>query len=244
MAEEMANRSITVVSHAASFDVNPTAYSPAAQALALEETKKSLEFAKIIGSSRVTLHGGFNSFGGRFSRFDLMLLEKFIEEVLAYLDDNRLGIEICVENEAATVNASRPLESVIAIEDILSKFDQVRMTLDLAHVLKSSQMAGMLQIRDKRLDADAISPFLDLHADRVAILHISEPDKYRTHGRIDQADGGTFVPLFMDVATRLAGRDIPCILEYETAGFQSLENATDAIDSDISFLRDLIQSGT
>jgi len=232
--------SLEVVAHAAAFDVNPIAYSPAAQLLTLEETKKALIFASKIGARFVTLHGGFSSFGGRVTRYDLMLFERFIDELVAFIEAQALEITLCLENDAATPNMMRPLESLHVFQTLLDKHETINVTLDIAHVIKSSISNDQFIVRDPRIDRDTISSFLDSNGKRVKIVHASYPNKYRTHGRIDVSD-----ETFLDVARKIQHAIDPsnfrCIFEYTVEEFSNPCDAMDALVADATSVTEYLE---
>jgi sugar phosphate isomerase/epimerase len=232
---------LEVVTHAAAFDVNPIAYSPAMQRLTLAETQASLEFAGAAGAKLATVHGGFSSFGYRVSRFDLMLLERFIAEVLEFIKKNKLDMTICLENDAASEAMSRPLESLHILENLLEKNPQVGMTLDVAHVIRTTAIEGTCRVRDPRLDAGSLKKFLDVYGERVRIVHLSCPSKYRTHGRMDVNGNELLLGTIHEVARHVNMDAVPCIFEYELEEFDGPGEAMDAIMADAAVLSKKIQ---
>jgi sugar phosphate isomerase/epimerase len=234
LKQQIKDAGLDVVAHAASFDVNPIAYSPAMQVLTLEETEKSLIFASKIGAKLVTLHGGFSTFGGRVTRYDLMLFDRFLEELLTFIENQALEITICLENDAATPNLMRPLESLNVLQDMLDKHANVNTTLDIAHVIKSSLATETFTVRDHRIDRDTLPAFLSVYGDRVKIMHASCPNKYRTHGRIDFSGDGMFMDIKRKIEDAIDSRDLYCIFEYEMAEFSTPGDAMDALTVDMA----------
>ena len=234
--QQIKDLGLDVVTHAASFDVNPIAYSPAMQLLTIEETKKSLIFASKIGAKLVTLHGGFSSFGGRVTRYDLMLFDRFIEELTSFIDNQALEITICLENDAATSTLMRPLESLHIFQDMLEKHATVSVTLDIAHVIKSSTEVETFIVRDQRIDQNTISSFLNAYGDRVKIMHASCPNKFRTHGRIDFSGAGMFMDIKRKIDTAIDSRDLDCIFEYTVEEFPTPGDAMNAVMVDMATL--------
>ncbi len=232
---------LEAVTHAAAFDVNPIAYSPAMQRHTLAETQASLMFAGAAGANLATVHGGFSSFGTRVSRFDLILLERFIAELLDFIEKKKLDITICLENDAASDAMSRPLESLHIIENILEKNPQVGVTLDVAHVIRTTTIEGACRVREPRLDAGALQKFLDVNWARVRIVHLSCPNKYHTHGRMDVASNGLLLSTIREVARYVNMDVVPCIFEYELEEFAGPGEAMDAIMADAAALSKSLQ---
>ena len=220
---------LDIVAHAAAFDVNPIAYAPAMQRLTLDETEKSLIFASKIGARLVTLHGGFSSFGTRVTRFDLILFERFLNELENFIGNQALDIILCLENDAATPTMMRPLESLHILQDLLDKHATVNLTLDIAHVIKSTLTKDASLVKEPRVDLDTIAPFLESHGDRVKIVHASCPNKYRTHGRIDFSEDGMFLDVKRQIDRAIDSSNLFCILEYAMEEFSSPGDALDAL---------------
>lgn len=239
--QQLERLGLEVVTHAAAFDVNPIAYSPAMQRHTLAETQASLVFAGAAGAKLATVHGGFSSFGYRVSRYDLMLLERFIAELLDFIEKKKLDITICLENDAASDAMSRPLESLPIIENLLEKNPQVGMTLDVAHVIRTTTIEGTCRVREPRLDAGALQKFLDVNGARVRIVHLSCPNKYHTHGRMDIAGNELPLGTIRDVARYVNMDAVPCIFEYELEEFAGPGEAMDAITADAAVLSKKIQ---
>lgn len=227
---------LEVVAHAAAFDVNPIAYSPAMQVLTLEETKKSLVFASKIGARFVTLHGGFSSFGGHVTRYDLVLLERFINELEDFIEHQDLDVTLCLENEAATSTMMRPLESLHILQSLLDKDANVNVTLDIAHVIKSSIANESFIFRDSRIDCNTISSFFETYGERVKIVHASCPNKYRTHGRVDLADDGMFIDIIRKINNTIQTSNLDCIFEYSMEEFSNPGEAMEALIADAANL--------
>ncbi len=227
---------IEAVAHAAAFDVNPIAYSPAAQRLTLEETERSLVFASQAGARHVTLHGGFSSFGNRVSRFDLILLERFVNELIEYIKDQKLDITLCIENDAASATMSRPFEALHILNEVLDKHPALGCTIDLAHVLKTTAMEETCRVREQRLDCKNLPAFAKIYADRIKILHFSSPTKYRTHGRVDLTGSSIFFDALKSIKQNTKLDKIACIFEYELDDFDSPTSAIAAIGADAGVL--------
>jgi sugar phosphate isomerase/epimerase len=232
---------LEVVTHAASFDVNPIAYAPALQRLTLAETEASLIFASKIGAKFTTLHGGFSSFGGRVSRFDMILLDRFLLELLDFIDTKQLGITLCLENDAATDTLSRPLESLHVLEDLLDKYPRVGMTLDIAHVIKTTEIEGSCKIREKRLDHKELPAFLKTMGSRVHVVHMSCPNKYRTHGRMDVASDKRLLEIINAVARCIDTSNVPSILEYALEEFTGPAAAMETIMADAGAIDQILR---
>jgi len=227
---------VEVVTHATAFDVNPIAYSPAAQRLTLDESKKSLVFANQAGARLVTLHGGFSSFIDRVSRFDLVLLERFINELIEYIKDQKLDIMLCIENDAASDTMSRPFEALNILNDMLDKHPALGCTVDLAHVLKTTIMEETCRVREQRLDCKHLPAFAKRYADRIKVLHFSSPTKYRTHGRVDLSGSSIFFDTLQSIKQSVDLDKMACIFEYALEDFDSPATAMAAIAADASTL--------
>ncbi|NMC06011.1 MAG: sugar phosphate isomerase/epimerase [Candidatus Lokiarchaeota archaeon] len=233
-------RGMGIVTHAAAFDVNPIAYSPAMQRHTLAETQASLEFASDAGANLVTLHGGFSSFASRVSSYDVMLLDKFCDELLDFVERRKLDITLCLENDAATEVMARPLESLHIMEAVLEKHPRLCVTIDVSHVLKTSTMARAMLARDSRLDASALPGFLKKFGSRVRILHFSSPNRYRAHGRIDLNKDAQFIKVFQEICRHMNVAAVPCIFEYAIEEFGSPTEAINAIIEDATALSEKI----
>ncbi len=234
--QQLEKLGLEVVTHAAAFDVNPVAYSPAMQRHTLAETEASLKFASVAGAKVVTVHGGFSSFGSRVSTFDLVLFERFIAELLEFIEKEKLDIKICLENDAASEAMSRPLESLHIIDNMLEKQPQVGITLDVAHVIKTTSIEGTCQVREPRLDARALPEFLKKHSKRIRVVHLSCPNKYRTHGRMDLAGNDLLLGTIHEVARHVDMDALPCIFEYALEEFANPGEAIGAIKVDAKAL--------
>ncbi|HME56592.1 MAG TPA: sugar phosphate isomerase/epimerase [Candidatus Lokiarchaeia archaeon] len=232
---------LDVVAHAAAFDVNPIAYSPAVQLLTLEETEKSLIFASNIGARFVTVHGGFSSFGTRVTRYDLVLFERFLDELEEFIGKQELDITLCLENDAATPAMMRPLESLHHLQGLLDKHENINVTLDIAHIIKSSLSNETFIVREPRIDRDTISSFLEVYGERVKIVHASCPNKYRTHGRIDFSGNDVFMDIKRKIDGAIDSSKLDCIFEYAMEEFSSPADAMDSLIADMASLEEHLE---
>jgi endonuclease IV len=232
---------LAIVTHAAAFDVNPIAYSPAMQRHTLAETQASLTFANAVGAKYVAVHGGFSSFGARVSRFDLILFERFLAELLDFIEKKKLDITICLENDAASETMSKPLESLHILANLLEKNPQVGMALDVSHVIKTTTIEGTCLVREPRLGAGILPMFLKENGARVRIVHLSCPNKYRTHGRMNIACNDLLLSTIRDVARYVNMDAMPCIFEYALEEFFGPGEAMDSITADATALSKRMQ---
>ncbi|MHA1683701.1 MAG: TIM barrel protein [Promethearchaeota archaeon] len=229
---------LRIASHASNVDLNPIAYHPGIQQLVIGEVKESLRFASKIHSECVTIHGGFNTFGKKFTRFDMKLLEKLLDELLEFKAQQGMDMLLSIENDTATANMTRPLESKLYMENVLSRFPELQVTLDVAHVLKSSLDAGSRVIRETRLDVESLHSFLDEYGSRVKIVHVSSPDSSGTHGRIDMTPGSTFSTIMDLVTSKIRSSDAMFIFEYNLESVQGLGAGLPALLSDMSLFKE------
>ncbi|MEX2684787.1 MAG: sugar phosphate isomerase/epimerase family protein [Candidatus Sigynarchaeota archaeon] len=234
--QQLDKSGMEIVTHAAAFDVNPIAYSPAMQRHTLAETRASLVFASAMGAKLATLHGGFSSFGSRVSRFDIILLERFIAELLDFIEKEKLDITICLENDAASESMSRPLESLYIIENMLEKNPQIGITLDLAHVIKTTNIEATCHVREPRLSRSTMKDFLNVHGGRIRVLHLSSPNKHRTHGRMNLASNELLLGTIHEIACYVNMDAVPCIFEYDLEEFAGPSEAMDAITADAALI--------
>ncbi len=225
---------VDTVSHLASIDINPVCYNPAVQELALREAFKSVDFAASIGSSLVVLHGGFSSFGSPTTPYDVKLLVSFAGRVIRYIEEKNLSVRVCVENDASTPNAIRPLEHVDVAEKLLDTHSDLHVVVDLAHVLKSSSTPVNMvsQVGKRKFDLENFGPFIERHASRICMIHASTPDVQRTHGRMDLARDSTSKGLVHHLATCLDLDNVPVVFEYAMETFGGHDEALRCIHSD------------
>jgi len=234
--QQLKQLSMEIVTHAAAFDVNPVAYSPAMQRHTLAETQASLVFASAIGAKLATLHGGFSSFGSRVSRFDIILLERFIADLLDFIEKKKLDLTICLENDTATETMSRPLESLYIIENILEKNPQIGMTLDLAHVIKSTTIEGTCRVHEPRLSASTLKDFIEVNGGRIRVMHLSCPNTHHTHGRMNVDRDEFLFRAIREIARQVNMDAVPCIFEYELEEFAGPGEVMDAITADADII--------
>ncbi|MFX0099204.1 MAG: sugar phosphate isomerase/epimerase family protein [Candidatus Hodarchaeota archaeon] len=202
------------ISHVASVDINPVAYNPENRKFSLNEVKKSIRFANNINSKYVSVHGGYSSFNRRFSHYDVEFYMEFLDDLTIFIKDTRLDIQVCIENDAATPSMIRPLESLSMIEDILNDYPLIGMTLDLAHVLKSTWTRDSFKVEGDRLDFEHLNEFLKKYCHRVKVVHASYPNENTTHGRIDFTDEIYFLFIIKILLNYMKREDLNVIFEY------------------------------
>ncbi|MBD3187900.1 hypothetical protein GF325_13775 [Candidatus Bathyarchaeota archaeon] len=234
------NNEIAIVSHLKSVDVNPIAYSPAMREMTLSETKKSMDFASSIQASHVTVHGGFNSFGKKFSRLDGRLLEQFLVELLEYKNDQGYKYEICLEHDSATKGCIRPCESYHFFSGLLEKVDGLNVTLDLAHVMKSSLVFEGSRYRDKRIDSSSFKEFISTWKKKIKVIHVSSPSEQCTHDRIDFSADHGFSTLIDTLVTTCEMDDIPIIFEYTMGATQVTQEDLSNLEEDMAVVARIV----
>ncbi|MHA1791396.1 MAG: sugar phosphate isomerase/epimerase family protein [Promethearchaeota archaeon] len=232
---------IETVSHLASVDINPVAYNPKMREISLVELKKSLEFADAIGSRNVVLHGGFNSFGSTFSDYDSELLSNLIGALLTHVEKNNLDIKLCIENDAATLNMTRPLESILELEEILNKFKNIYLTLDMAHVLKSSRVKKIANVQHPWLHAENVGDFIKQWCKKIRIIHISAPSSNNTHWRIPGADPDAFSSIMKSIKRYCSVKDVFFIIEYSMMMAESVDALISLIKKDIKYIENMLE---
>ncbi|MHA1371448.1 MAG: sugar phosphate isomerase/epimerase family protein, partial [Promethearchaeota archaeon] len=233
---------IKTICHLSSIDVNPVAYNPSLQELTLEQMKRSLEFAKSIGSKKVTIHGGYNSFGSSFSNHDVFLFKGLIQSLIQFEHDMNLKIKPCIENDAATKSCKRPLESLEVLEEILDDYKELGLVLDVAHVIKSSRLKPSLLTSTTRLDLDNILDFIEKYKNRIEVLHLSCPNEFTTHGRLDFSSGNELLQILKILSPIIIKNDADVILEYSLSMFRGLDDAITCVVKDINFLNQFINN--
>ena len=234
---EWKNKSgLDLISHAASIDINPIAYNPALRLSSIIEAKKSLYFANDLGIKKVTLHGGSSSFASPVSRNDREFLKLFLNELLNFLENERLPIQICIENDAGTNGNTRPFELWSLFKEILIQMPTLGITLDLAHVLKTN---GMSRCTGNKIKINAAMDITRKFPDRIHIIHISEPNAIRTHGRTSDDAYELFSRVMSTLKEHRSLENLNVILEYASEEFAGIKAMKAAISADIKRLKSI-----
>ena len=139
---------------------------------------------------------------------------EFMDELTSFINENGLDIQVCIENDAATPLMVRPLESLNMIKDVLNDYPHIGMTLDLAHVLKSTWTRDSFKVKGDRLDFEHLNDFLKKFSSKVKVIHASYPNESTTHGPIDFEDETYFLFIIKILLKYLSGKDLRVIFEY------------------------------
>ncbi|MFW9906762.1 MAG: sugar phosphate isomerase/epimerase family protein [Candidatus Thorarchaeota archaeon] len=167
--ELLATYGLSNTLHAPQKDLNFSSYHFEVQELSIVLTKRAIDVASLLKSSLVTLHCGKSPFNQNPTPTDIRLVKSAINECLRYA--NKQNIKLAIEN--AEYEPKNLCKSLNEIQDLLSDFPILLMTLDTSHCL------------DHKLDASEIGNFVHNFRNRIRNVHLSltshSPLNYDSH---------------------------------------------------------------
>ena len=195
--------------HAPSHDLNLSSLNPAAASCAVREVEKCLEVADLLGSKAVTFHPGkfryqrekaYDALKGNLRRLDAQAKGR--------------GCLLCVENMG---KEGRFLITSDEIVDALSGLENIRVTLDVAHLM---------------LGAEGPSDFIGKLGPKIVHAHIAD-FKAAQHAHLPLGQGG------LDLVTPLR--------ELKKAGYSGMfvmegssKNPHTSVPDDVKKLRGML----
>ena len=214
---------VTWTVHAPILDLNPSSFNPGVAGISVEYAVWSVELARRIGASIVTVHPGRRTAKRPPTAADKDLFQRYLSQLREA--SKASGVKVCMENMEPAVNSL--IHSPERMREVLDEEPWLGFTLDIAHALAK--------------DSQEPIRYIEQCGDRLANVHVSRIAHGRPHNPIS-GDSGIAEILNLLKSSGFSG----CLtLELEDLTFDhvlSSDEKVGVLRQDCQFMRKCMQS--